>query len=49
MSNTFIIYGAGNKGKWVYQFLKWRGMENRVYCFVDRNFDKIRSLSLIHI
>lgn len=45
MSNTFIIYGAGNKGKWVYQFLKWRGMENRVYCFVDRNFDKIRSYS----
>lgn len=43
MKNNFIIYGAGNRGKWVYDFLKWRGMEERIYCFTDKKFEIIKT------
>lgn len=42
--SQFIIYGAGNSGKWHYNFLKWRKMGDRVYAFCDqkyRELDKI--------
>ena len=39
MENSFVIYGAGNKGKWMYDFLKWRGLEERIECFVDCNYE----------
>ncbi|MEE1258101.1 MAG: class I SAM-dependent methyltransferase [Lachnospiraceae bacterium] len=42
MENSFVIYGAGNKGKWMYEFLKWRGLEERIECFVDRNYEEIK-------
>lgn len=42
MENSFVIYGAGNKGKWMYDFLKWRGLEERIECFVDCNYEEIK-------
>lgn len=31
-----IIYGAGKAGRKTYEFLKKKGIENYVYCFVDK-------------
>lgn len=42
MDKKFIIYGAGNKGRWIYDFLKWRGLDDRIDCFVDKNYEKIK-------
>lgn len=37
----FIIYGAGKRGKWCLDFLKWRKMEDRVYAFCDKNYESL--------
>lgn len=42
MSDQIIIYGAGCRGKWVYNFLKWRGIENVVFCFSDQKYEEIQ-------
>lgn len=42
MDSKFIIYGAGNRGKWFFDFLKWRGMEDRIYCYADQRFDTLK-------
>lgn len=39
--NNFIIYGAGNKGKRIYEFLKYLGHSDEVYAFCDRNAENI--------
>lgn len=37
----FIIYGAGKRGKWCLDFLKWRKMEDRVYAFCYKNYESL--------
>lgn len=34
--NQFIIYGAGQKGRWCLDFLEWRKMSDRIFAFCDR-------------
>lgn len=41
MDKTFIIYGAGKKGKWIYELLKWRKLEDRIDSFVDQKHEII--------
>ena len=38
----FIIYGAGCNGKWSLDFLKWRNIDDRVWGFCDKEYDKIK-------
>lgn len=40
----FIIYGAGNKGKWCFDFLKWRGMEDSIVAFCDKKYNEIEKI-----
>lgn len=35
--NRIVIWGAGNEGKRLYDFLKYRNMENIIYGFCDNN------------
>lgn len=37
----FIIYGAGERGKSLYAFLKKKGLQDLVYAFCDRHADTI--------
>lgn len=39
--SKFIIYGAGKRGKWCLDFLKWRGLEDCVEAFCDKRFKEI--------
>lgn len=32
-----VIYGAGNNGLHIYEFLKRNGQKERVKCFIDKN------------
>lgn len=41
VNKGFIIYGAGNRGKWIYELLKWRGLEDRIVCFSDQKYETI--------
>ncbi|MDE6744201.1 MAG: class I SAM-dependent methyltransferase [Lachnospiraceae bacterium] len=41
----FIIYGAGNRGKWCLDFLEWRNMGDKIFAFCDQNYAKIRRIS----
>lgn len=34
--NQFIIYGAGQKGRWCLDFLEWRKMSDRIFAFCDK-------------
>lgn len=38
----FIIYGAGERGKWCYELLKWRRIEDRIWGFCDKKCDEIK-------
>ncbi len=40
----FIIYGAGNGGKWCLDFLEWRNMGDKVYAFCDTNYAELDSI-----
>ena len=42
--NKFIIYGAGNKGEWCLDFLKWRHIDDCVEAFCDRRYEQIDNL-----
>lgn len=44
-----IIYGAGKKGHHYYAFLKWKGLVDWIYCFVDRNADEIKDVEGIPV
>lgn len=37
---NFIIYGAGERGKWCLDFLKWRKMDDCVVAFCDRKYEE---------
>lgn len=37
----FIIYGAGNRGRWCIRFLKWRSLEENVYAFCDERYEEL--------
>lgn len=40
--DKFIIYGAGEKGKWCLDFMEWRKMGERVVAFCDKRYDELR-------
>lgn len=42
--SQIIIYGAGKKGKWCLEFLKWRGMEEMVYAFCDEKYAELKEI-----
>jgi ubiquinone/menaquinone biosynthesis C-methylase UbiE len=44
-----VIYGAGNVGKYIYGFLKYKGFKDTVYCFCDRNADLIKKVDEIKV
>lgn len=45
----FIIYGAGKWGNDIYDFLKYKGLEKLVYCFVDQNADKLKEIDGVSV
>lgn len=40
-----FIYGAGERGKGLFDFFKEHDLDEMIYGFVDRNYDKINSIS----
>ena len=36
----FIIYGAGERGRWCLDFLEWRRMNDRVLAFCDQKYEE---------
>lgn len=42
--NSFIIYGAGNRGKWCLDFLRWRNLEDTIYAFCDMRYAELGSV-----
>lgn len=37
-----IIYGAGKRGRWCLDFMKWKGLEDLVWGLCDKKYDEIR-------
>lgn len=44
MMNDIVIYGGGKTGRSCLDFLKWRGMGERVYAFCDRDYASIKEI-----
>ncbi len=45
----FIIWGAGKRGRRLYDFLKYKGLQNGIYCFVDAAADSIKDIDGIKV
>jgi len=45
----FIIWGAGRRGRRLYDFLKYKGLQNCVYCFVDAEAASIKYIDEIKV
>lgn len=43
--DKFIIYGAGERGKWCLDFLRWRKMDDRIWGFCDRRWEDIKFIN----
>lgn len=41
----FIIYGAGNRGKWCLEFLEWRNLADCVLAFCDKRYGEIGQIN----
>ena len=41
---SFVIYGAGNKGKWCLDLLRWRKLDGRVFAFCDRRYAELGNI-----
>lgn len=41
----FIIYGAGNRGKWCLAFLEWRNLADCVLAFCDKRYGEIGQIN----
>lgn len=44
MNKKFIIYGAGNRGKWCLDFLKWRKIDDKINAFCDVKYKEINKI-----
>lgn len=44
LDGQFVIYGAGNRGKWCLDFLKWRKIDDRIWGFCDKRHEELRLL-----
>lgn len=42
--DKIVIYGAGQKGREIYNSLKQCGMDEKIECFCDRNWKEIKSV-----
>lgn len=40
----FVIYGAGERGRWCLDFLKWRKMEEKVAAFCDIRSEELKEI-----
>ena len=47
--NKFIIYGAGKRGAWCLDFLRWRNMEDQVVFFCDNRSAEIKDIDGIKV